>query len=82
MSNDVAKIAVLALAIISVFILANPAYASNPTFVSVVNLSNNPGGSFEPSIAVSGNNIYLIWRDDTPGNDEIFFSTSNDNGAT
>ncbi|MFQ5969935.1 MAG: hypothetical protein ACE5J2_05530, partial [Nitrososphaerales archaeon] len=29
---------------------------------------------FEPRIAVSGNNIYLVWQDNFAANDEIFFS--------
>lgn len=39
----------------------------------VANLSNNDGISECPSIAISGNNIYIVWEDDTTGNHEIFF---------
>ncbi|HEX6294532.1 MAG TPA: sialidase family protein [Nitrososphaeraceae archaeon] len=48
------------------------------TFGPVINLSNNPGISSFPDIAVSGNNVYIVWRD---GGD-IFFRTSHDNGKT
>ncbi|HJS64183.1 MAG TPA: sialidase family protein [Nitrososphaeraceae archaeon] len=40
----------------------------------IFNLSNNPGISECPSIAISDNNIYIIWEDYTPGNHEIFLA--------
>jgi hypothetical protein len=45
-------------------------------------LTNNPGGSYTPAIAVDGSNIYVVWEDDTPGNEEIYFKKSDDGGAT
>ncbi len=53
-----------------------------PTFGPTLNLSSNSGGSYAPKIAVSGSNIYVLWRDDTPGNPEVFFRRSTDNGVT
>jgi predicted RNA-binding protein with PIN domain len=44
------------------------------TFIDAKNLSNNYGVSECPSIAISGNNRYLVWEDLTPGNHEILFS--------
>jgi hypothetical protein len=38
------------------------------------NLSNNSEFSECPSIATSENNIYVIWQDKTPGNNEVFFT--------
>ena len=38
------------------------------------NLSNNSEFSECPSIATSENNIYVIWQDRTPGNNEVFFT--------
>jgi hypothetical protein len=38
------------------------------------NLSNNSEFSECPSIATAGNNIYVIWQDRTPGNNEVFFT--------
>ena len=32
-----------------------------------------------PSI---NNNVYVVWEDDTPGNNEVLFTVSNDNGPT
>jgi hypothetical protein len=52
------------------------------TWKAVVNISNNAGYSSQTQIAVSGANVYLVWRDDTPGNDDILFRRSTDNGAT
>jgi hypothetical protein len=44
------------------------------TFAEAINLSNNTGISECPSIAVSGNDIFVIWEDLTAGNHEIFLS--------
>jgi hypothetical protein len=44
-------------------------------------LTNNAGDSSGPTIAVSGGNVHLAWYDDTPGNDEVFYKHSNNNGA-
>ena len=52
------------------------------TFGRTVNLSNTAGFSGAPSIAVSGNNVYIVWYDETPGNSEIFYRRSTDDGAT
>ncbi len=41
---------------------------------NIFNLSNNSGISECPSIAISDNNIYVIWEDYTPGNHEIFLA--------
>ncbi len=40
----------------------------------VVNLSNNPKISECPSIAMTGDNIYVVWEDMTPGNHEILYA--------
>ncbi len=38
------------------------------SFSGIVNLSNNPGGSYYPAIASSANKVYVVWHDSTPGN--------------
>lgn len=43
-------------------------------FTEPVNLSNNAGISECPSIAVSGNNIHVVWEDRTAGNNEILYA--------
>ena len=50
-------------------------------FINTVNLSNNSGSSFRPSIAASGNNVYVVWQDLTPANNEIFYRRSVNGGA-
>ena len=40
----------------------------------VLNLSNNPKISECPSIAIEGNNIYVVWEDMTLGNHEILYA--------
>jgi hypothetical protein len=46
------------------------------------NLSNNAGFSLRPSIAVSGNNVHVVWDDDTSGTPDILYRRSLDNGST
>lgn len=57
------------------------------TFSKEINLSNNPGFSEHPQIAISGNNVYVAWIDDassssTTKNQEIYFRKSIDGGNT
>jgi hypothetical protein len=40
----------------------------------VLNLSNNAKVSECPSIALAGDNIYVVWEDLTPGNHEILYA--------
>jgi hypothetical protein len=42
--------------------------------IGIVNLSNNKDISECPSIAISGDNIYVVWEDLTPGNHEILYT--------
>ena len=53
------------------------------TFGSVVNLSDNSGDSVFPRIALSNNNVYVVWEDKTiDGSGDILFRASSDGGAT
>jgi Neuraminidase (sialidase) len=45
-------------------------------------LISNAGGSYFPSIAVSGRNIHVVWFDDTPESSVIYYKRSKDNGVT
>lgn len=45
-----------------------------------VNLSNTSGESRRVQIFVNGNDVYSVWTDNTPGNNEIFFAKSTDYG--
>ena len=49
-------------------------------FSKPVNLSNNIRGSFDPVLAISKNDIYVAWDDDSPGNADILFTKSTDRG--
>jgi hypothetical protein len=51
------------------------------SFAPVLNLSNNSGTSELPQIAVQGNNIYVVWQDNTPGNYDIFLQRTLSNGT-
>jgi hypothetical protein len=52
-------------------------------FSGTVNLSNNTGASQAPAIAASGNNVYVVWHDDSlvPGTFEILHRRSINGGA-
>ena len=52
------------------------------SFANPINVSKNTGDAFNPQIAASGNNVYVTWVDETPGNDDIFFAVSNNNGIS
>lgn len=53
------------------------------TFSAPKNLSNSTGYSFNPRIAVDSNGgINVVWVDNTPGNQDVFFSRSTDGGAS
>src|SRR5215212_723744 len=56
------------------------AYAQS--FGNLTNLSNNTGFSSTPQITASGDNVYVVWRDNSSGNDDIYFSASADNGTS
>ena len=45
-------------------------------------LTSNPSDPGIPSLAVSGNNIHIVWHDIRDGNWEIYYKRSTDNGAT
>ena len=53
------------------------------TFDSMINLSNKSGWSTNPQIAVSQNNVYVVWTNNAQEKyGQIFFTKSSDNGAT
>jgi len=51
-------------------------------FSTEINLSSNTGGSLSPQISSSGSNMYVLWQDSTPGNSDILFIASTDNGVS
>lgn len=52
------------------------------TFAASINVSNTPGQSVRAQLSAVLSNVYIVWEDDTPGNDDIYFSRSIDNGNT
>ena len=49
---------------------------NNRRWATPVNVSNTPGASARPRIAVSeGNKLHVVWYDDTPGNFDIYYTT-------
>jgi hypothetical protein len=52
------------------------------TFSKVSVISSNLARSISPSISAYGNNVYVVWSDNTFGNPEIFFTKSLDEGST
>jgi hypothetical protein len=52
------------------------------TFSDPENISENTGPSVRPQISSEGNNVYVVWQDNTPGNADIFFAASTDGGLT
>ncbi|MGH9934056.1 MAG: sialidase family protein [Nitrososphaerales archaeon] len=54
------------------------------TFDPIINQSDNINieSSQNPDIAVSGNNVYVVWEDRTTGEGRILLRTSNDRGST
>jgi hypothetical protein len=55
---------------------------SGANFGSQVNLSNTTSSSTSPSIAVSGNNVNVVWQDAVVNTSTILFRSSPDKGAT
>ena len=51
------------------------------TFNNTINLSNNTGISENPQVSSSGNNVYVVWQDNSLGNTEVLFRASNDGGT-
>ena len=47
---------------------------------SSVNLSNKEGDSLNPQISSGGNNVYVVWDDNTSGPSEILFKLSDNSG--
>ena len=50
------------------------------SFSTTKKLSRNNGSSISPQIAAVGNNVYVVWSDNSTGNGDIYFKRSMDNG--
>ncbi|MGI0073726.1 MAG: sialidase family protein [Nitrosotalea sp.] len=52
------------------------------TFRTLTNVSNDTGESGTPRMDIVGQNINIVWMDNTAGNYDILFSKSTDGGST
>ena len=52
------------------------------TWNDAIKLTNNSGDSNDPKIVISGTYTCVVWSDDTPGNNHVYFVRSADSGAT
>jgi hypothetical protein len=52
------------------------------SFGNIENLSNDNGKSHGGRIVVSGNNVYVVWNDESTGKGDIYFKRSSDNGTS
>ena len=57
-------------------ILIRQSFDSGITFSPPENLSDNPGNSTDPQIATYGNTTYVVWQDNTDGNNEVYLKLS------
>ncbi|MDE1726973.1 MAG: exo-alpha-sialidase [Thaumarchaeota archaeon] len=55
---------------------------SGTTFGTMTNVSNDKGDSGAPQMTINGNNVNVVWMDNTFGNFDILFSKSTDGGVT
>lgn len=49
-------------------------------FGNEVNVSKNIGASELPQVSAEGNNVYVVWQDNTTGNYDIYIKSSSTNG--
>ena len=64
-------------------IMFQASHDGGDSFEEAKNLSNNAGISKDPRIALTGaGTVVVTWQDNTPGNEEIFYSRSTDGGET
>jgi len=52
------------------------------TWDSPTRLTESPGPSARPSIAMAGNDLHVVWFDGRDGNAEIYYKHSPNRGAT
>ncbi|HXW11657.1 MAG TPA: sialidase family protein [Nitrososphaeraceae archaeon] len=72
--------AIIVVVLISISVLCSSIFqpTSAQLFGQNIGLSNSK--SSEPEISAYGNNVYIVWRDETTGNGDIYFRASDDSG--
>ncbi|MGH9878974.1 MAG: hypothetical protein ACRD5H_15195, partial [Nitrososphaerales archaeon] len=68
-SRVITTVGVALLLSVFTFSILQPVHADNPVFSPSKNLSSNPGNANSPMMATSGNNVYVVWRE----NNDIYF---------
>ena len=80
------KIHVLSLFVVLTLLVLSPNFRSveavSSGFSTPINLSTNHGDSILPQMAVSGNDVYVLWNDNSTGKYGILLSKSTDSGMT
>ena len=71
---------ILAILVLSINFRSVEAVSSG--FDAPINISNNSGDSILPEMAVSGNNVFIIWNDNSTGKYGILVTKSTDGGMT
>src|SRR5206468_3305261 len=52
------------------------------SFGNTINLSHDAGFSGSPQVAANGNNVYVMWEDNSTRNSDIYFKASKNSGAS
>jgi len=82
----VRKIHVLSLFVILTLLVLSTNFrsveATSSGFSTPINISTNHGDSILPQMVVSGNNVYVVWNDNSTGKYSILFAKSSDGGTT
>jgi predicted secreted protein with PEFG-CTERM motif len=82
----VKKIHVLSLFVILTLLVLSTNFRSveavSSGFGTPINISGNHGDSILPQMAVSGNNVYVVWNDNSTGKYGILVAKSTDSGTT
>jgi len=83
------KVSVIAsILILTTLGISQIVFADNPIFGAAVNVSNDSTDSLQGDLAVSGQNVYVVWTDRAPTGtspaflSNVFFSKSTNNGAS
>lgn len=76
------KFAFLFLCLILVSSVATNASALSYDLGSQVNISDNSGDSQDPQLVTFGDDVYVVWKDNTSGSNNILFKKSANNGTT
>src|SRR5690348_1097189 len=56
--------------------------ATSSGFMTPVNISGNNGDSILPQMVASGNNVFVLWNDNSTGKYGVFVTKSTDGGVT